>query len=159
MFVSAREAAAAVADPVSAAYLCAYLAWAGGDPQGALEAAEVAMDQHGADVTLLGLVVDLALVVGAERLAGARLRDLRAATEVAGMAPIGEGVLERLAAGVEDAETRGAIASAALRRAKLTAGAAAALLGLALLGVWRFVRSDPSGGTEGSLLPRSKVAV
>ncbi len=157
--LGALEAASAVADPISAAYLCAYLAWAGGDPQGALEGAEVAMAQHGADAALLGLVVDLALVVGAEQLAGARLRDLRSAAEVSGMPPLGAGVLERLAAGVEDAETRGAIASAALRRAKLTAGAAAALLGLAVLGVWRFVRSGPSGGANGSLGPRPNVAV
>jgi len=157
--LGASEAAEVVADPVSAAYLRAYLVWAGGDPQGALEAAEIAMAEHGADLALLGLVVDLALVVGADRLAGARLRDLQAAASAEGMGRLAEGTLERLVIEVDRAASRGAVASAALSRAKITASAAGVLLALALLGVWRFARSGSSRRPMVASRLRSEVAV
>ncbi len=67
--VGAADAAKAVRDPILAAHLQAYLAWSSGDPQGALLGAEEVIADDGATPSLLALVVDLALVVGADRLA------------------------------------------------------------------------------------------
>lgn len=139
--VGAADAAAAVADPISAAYLQAYLAWAGGDPLGALEGAEEVIAAHGADPGLLALAVDLALVVGADRLAEARLQDLQRASRTADGSVVEPAVLQRLAAEVDRAGDQRSVASGALLRAKAIVAGATALLGVAVLGVWRFLRA------------------
>jgi len=132
--LGAAEAAGAVQDPVSAGYLQAYLNWSGGDPQGALEGAEEVVAQHGADSELLTLVIDLALVVGADELAGARLDDLER------LRSSGDPTVRWLAERVELSSGRRSVSSGALGRAKSVVGAAALLLSLALLAVWGFVR-------------------
>lgn len=139
--VGAADAAGAVADPISAAYLQAYLAWAGGDPLGALEGAEEVIAAHGADPGLLALAVDLALVVGADRLAEARLKDLERTSGTADGSTVEPAVLQRLTAEVDRAGDQRSVASGALLRAKAVVAGAAALLGVAVLGVWRFLRA------------------
>jgi spermidine synthase len=139
--VGAAEAAREVRDPVAAGYLEAYLTWSGGDPQGALEGAEEVVGRHGADPALLSLVVDLALVVGAVELAGARLEDLERVPEGLRGPSVDPGVLERLATQVQASAARKAVASGALWRAKMVTGGALLLLGAALLGLWRFART------------------
>lgn len=142
--VGAAEAAREVGDPVAAGYLQAYVAWSGGDPQGALEGAEEVAGRLGADPALLSLVVDLALVVGAVELAGARLRDLEQASEAPRSRSLDPAVLERLATEVQASVARKSVASGALWRAKMVAGVALLLVGAALLGVWRVVRTPGS---------------
>ena len=144
MNAAAADAAKAVRDPILAAHLQAYLAWSGGDPQGALLGAEEVIADHGATPSLLALVVDLALVVGADRLAEARLQDLERASVSAPGSTVDPAVLQRLAGEVDRAAARRSVASGALVRARAVVAAAAALLGVAVFGVWRFLRAPLS---------------
>jgi hypothetical protein len=138
----AAEAAEAVADPRVRARLGAYLRWSAGDPFGALQVAEGAAREHGADAELLSILVDLALVVGANRLASARVADLERAILAEGLEPRGT-ALPRLREATLAAEATGRQAANALVRARLTVlGAALALLVAGLR--WR-PRSAASG--------------
>ena len=103
--------------------------------------AEEVIAAHGADPGLLALAVDLALVVGADRLAEARLKDLERTSGTADGSTVEPAVLQRLTAEVDRAGNQRSVASGALLRAKAVVAGAAALLGVAVLGVWRFLRA------------------
>ena len=138
----AAQAADTVEDPRVRARLGAYLRWSAGDPFGALQVAEGAARAHGADVELLSILVDLALVVGANRLASARLADLERAILVEGLETPAT-ALPRLREATLAAEATGRRAAGALFRARVTIVVAA--LALLLAGLrWR-PRSTASG--------------
>ncbi len=153
----AAQAAKEVQDPVAGAALTAYLTWAAGDPQAAIEEVERSMAEAGADSELLSLVVDLALVVGADGLARARLVDLEAAAGFEAPSPeLATQIASRRSA-VEVATLRRARAAGALTRARGTVAAVALMIVGSLLGLWMRLRR---AGAPGAGLPSPhRVAV